>query len=132
MKRKDVILLLLSGILIWIAGTLIYGLRGPQFFETTRMRYWLVFAASSLLSALLCVAILWRRQIPSGAWTTGTLLLVIPGMIGEAVALSHLSFFMPKLHAASAGRYGTFLFATYAVVLGVVEFITLRAQRATS
>src|ERR1700759_243063 len=117
MKRKDVILLFLSGILIWIAGTLIYGLRGPQFFEATRLRYWLRFSATSLLSAFLCGGSLRRRQIPSGAWKRATLLLVIPGMIGEAVALSHLSFFMPRLHAASAGRYGTFLFATYAVVL---------------
>ena len=55
------------------------------------------------------------------------LLLAIPGMIGEAVVLSNLSTFMPKLHEASGGRYGAFLFAAYALVLGVAEVVTLRA-----
>jgi hypothetical protein len=56
------------------------------------------------------------------------LLLAIPGMIGEAVVLSNLSVFMPRLHAASGGRYGAFLFATYAVVLSLAEVVTLRAK----
>jgi len=55
------------------------------------------------------------------------LLLAIPGMIGESLVLSNLSTFMPKLHATAGGRYGAFLFATYALVLGVAEVVTLRA-----
>jgi len=55
-------------------------------------------------------------------------LLAIPGMIGEAIALSHLSTFMPRLQASSGGKYGAFLFATYAVVLGVAEVVTLSAK----
>jgi hypothetical protein len=55
------------------------------------------------------------------------LLVAIPGIIGEAVVLSHLFTFMPRLHAASGGRYGTFLFATYAIVLGLAEVVTLRS-----
>jgi Family of unknown function (DUF5367) len=55
------------------------------------------------------------------------LLLALPGMAGEALVLSNLSTFMPKIHAASGGRYGAFLFATYALVLGAAEFVTLRA-----
>lgn len=128
MKAQDVILLLASGLLIWIAGTIYYGLRGPAILESTSLRYWIAFSASPLLSALLCVAILWWRQIPAGSWTSAMLLLAIPGMLGEAMVLSHLSVFMPKLHAASGGRYGAFLFATYAVVLGLAEVVTLRAQ----
>lgn len=57
------------------------------------------------------------------------LLLAIPGMIGEAVVLTHLGTFMPKLHEASGGKYAAFLFATYAVVLGMAEVVTLRAGR---
>lgn len=56
------------------------------------------------------------------------LLLAIPGMIGEAVVLSNLAVFMPKLHAESGGRYGAFLFMTYAVVLAIAELVPLRAQ----
>jgi len=57
------------------------------------------------------------------------LLLAIPGMIGEAVVLSNLGTFTPRIQAASGGRYGAFLFATYAAVLGIAEFATLRSAR---
>ena len=40
--------------------------------------------------------------------------------------LSNLSRFMPKLHVASGGKYGAFLFGTYAFVLALAEVITLR------
>jgi hypothetical protein len=49
-------------------------------------------------------------------------------MIGEAVVLSHLSVFMPRMHAESGGRYGAFLFATYGLVLSIAEAVTLRAR----
>jgi hypothetical protein len=41
--------------------------------------------------------------------------------------LSNFSALMPRMQEASAGRYGAFLFATYALVLSVAEIITLRA-----
>ena len=63
----------------------------------------------------------------AASWAPAMLLLAIPGMIGEAVVLSHLGTFMPRLHAASGGKYGAFLFATYAVVLGIAEAVTLGA-----
>jgi hypothetical protein len=49
-------------------------------------------------------------------------------MIGEAVVLSSLSTFMPKLHATSEGRCTAFLFATYALFLAVAEVVTIRAN----
>jgi hypothetical protein len=55
------------------------------------------------------------------------LLIAIPGMVGEAVLLSHFAALMPSMREASAGKYGAFLFATYALVLGFAEFVTLRA-----
>ena len=127
MKGKEVALFLGLGLLIWIVGTIHYGLRGPTILETTSSRYWSAFALSPIVSGILCVLILrWRRIAPEH-WTTATLLLAIPGMIGEAVVLANLSTFMPRLHPESGGRYGAFLFLTYAVVLGVAEVITLRA-----
>jgi hypothetical protein len=95
--------------------------------ETTSARYWASFVLSPIVSAAICIAILrWRRVGPTH-WASAMLLLAIPGMIGEAVVLSHLATFMPRLQAASGGRYGAFLFATYALVLGVAEVVTLRA-----
>ena len=41
--------------------------------------------------------------------------------------LTHLSTFMPRIQESSGGRYGAFLFATYGIVLGIAEFVTLRS-----
>jgi hypothetical protein len=129
MKIQDCIILLVLGLLIWVLGTAYYAYRGPLVLETTSIRYWISFFISPLVSAILCTAVLKLRQVPPSEWVSGMLMLAIPGMIGEAVVLSHLSTFMPRIHASSGGRYGAFLFATYAVVLGIAEAVTLKANR---
>src|ERR1700751_2172803 len=126
MKAHDVGFLLVIGLLIWIAGTLYYANYGRQILESTSTIYWFAFALSPVISALLCIAILRWRHVPPAHWTSAMLLLALPGMVGEAVVLSSLSTFLPKLHATSGGRYGALLFATYAIVLGIAEVITLR------
>jgi hypothetical protein len=129
MKGHDVAFLLVLGLIIWIVGTIYYANRGPAILNTTSLRYWGAFALSPIVSAVLCVAILRWRHIAPANWTSAMLLLAIPGMIGEALVLSNLSTFMPKLHATSGGRYGALLFATYALVLGMTEVVTLRATQ---
>ena len=128
MKSFDIALLLALGLMIWVLGTIYYAGHGPAILETTGTRYWLSFALSPVASAVLCVLILRWRHIAPAQWNSAMLLLAIPGMIGEAVVLSNLSVFMPKLHAASGGKYGAFLFATYALVLGLAQFVSLRAM----
>lgn len=127
MKVQESALLFFLGLAIWILGTVYYAYRGPRVLETTELQYWVSFIASPVISAVICIAILQWRHIPPANWAAAILLLAIPGMIGEAVVLSHLATFMPKLHATSGGRYGAYLFATYAVVLGLAEVVTLRA-----
>ncbi len=127
MKVHDIALMLGLGLVIWVAGTIYYANAGPAILETTPSRYWRAFALSPIFSAILCVAILRWRNIPAARWTSAMLLLAVPGMIGEAIVLSNLSKFMPRLHAASGGKYGAFLFAAYALALGAAEVVTLRA-----
>jgi hypothetical protein len=127
MKTQDAALLFVVGLLIWILGTIYYASRGVAILETTSARYWASFVLSPIVSAAICIAILRWRRVGPAHWASAMLLLAIPGMIGEAVVLSHLATFMPRLQAASGGRYGAFLFATYALVLGVAEVVTLRA-----
>ena len=128
MKAKESVLLFLFGLTIWILGTVYYAYRGAHVLETTAARYWVNFIVSPIVSAGICFAILRWRHISSSNWAAAMLLLAIPGMIGEAVVLSHLATFMPRLHATSGGMYGAYLFATYAVVLGLAEIVTLRAR----
>lgn len=129
MKMQDTILLLALGLVIWVLGTVYFANRGAALFESANLRYWISFATSPIVSAALCIFILrWRHVAPSD-WTSAMLLLAIPGMIGEAVVLSNLSTFMPKFHETSGGRYAAFLFATYALVLGIAEIVTMRAAR---
>jgi hypothetical protein len=127
MHAKGVVFLLAVGLAIWVVGTIYYGYRGAQILETTAARYWIAFAVSPIFSAALCIGILYWRQIPRADWAVAMLLLAIPGMIGEAVVLSNLGTFMPRLQEASGGKYGAFLFMTYGVVLGIAEAVTLRA-----
>lgn len=129
MKIEECMLLLSLGLVIWILGTIYFAYVGHHVLETTRAQYWLSFAISPIVSAALCILILrWRRVVPSD-WAVAMLLLAIPGMIGEAIVLSNLKTFMPRIQETSGGRYGAFLFATYAVVLGIAEFATLRSAR---
>jgi Family of unknown function (DUF5367) len=129
MKIQESVLLLSLGLIIWILGTIYYAYAGPSVLETTPARYWVSFAISPIISAALCILILrWRHIAPSN-WAVAMLLLAIPGMVGEAVVLSHLGTFMPRIQEASGGRYGAFLFATYTVVLGIAEYATLRSAR---
>jgi len=127
MKMQDTALLLFLGLAIWVLGTIYYAQVGPKILETTAARYWSSFFLSPVLSAAMCVLILLWRQIPAAEWASAMLLLAIPGMVGEAVVLTHMGTFMPKLHEATGGKYGAYLFATYGFVLGVAEVVTLRA-----
>jgi len=127
MKMHDRVLFLLFGLAFWIIGTLWYELRGPLVFETTSLRYWINFVLTPIVSAAVCIAILKWRHIPTPEWASAALLIALPGMFGEAVLLSNFAVLMPRMQPASAGRYGAFLFAAYALFLTIAEIVTLRA-----
>jgi hypothetical protein len=127
MRRNEVVVLLVLGFVIWLLGSIYYAYRGAAILETTRLRYWISFALSAIVSGALCVGLFQWRHIPPANWASAALLIVLPGMIGEVVVLLNLSTFMPRLHATSGGRYGAFLFASYALVLAISEFVTLKA-----
>lgn len=128
MKVQDCVLLFIFGIAFWIAGTIWYGMRGPEVFETTALRYWLNFTVTPIASAAACIMILRWRHIPAPVWASATLMIALPGMLGEAILLSNFATFMPRMQPASAGRYGAFLFLAYALVLSIAEIVTLRAR----
>ena len=128
MKAYEAALLFGLGLVIWIVGTFYYAAYGVAILETTAARYWSSFLLSPVISAAICIAILkWRHLAPS-SWAQAMLALAIPGMIGEALVLSNLTTFMPRLQATSGGKYGALLFATYGLVLGIAEIVALRAS----
>ena len=128
MKTQDIVLLLAFGIVFWIAGTIWYEMRGPLVFETTSARYWINFVLTPLVTAGVCILMLRWRQIPGPSWSSAALLISLPGMIGEAILLSRFAVLMPRMQVASAGKYGGFLFATYALVLGIAEVVAIRTK----
>jgi hypothetical protein len=127
MKGHDSLFLLLFGFALWLAGTIYYELRGPVILETTSRIYWINFILSPILSSIVCILILRGRHIPQSAWGSAALLLALPGMIGEAVLLANFSSLMPRLQPASGGKYAAFLFAAYALFLGIAEMVSLKA-----
>jgi hypothetical protein len=129
MRAREIVLLLGFGLVFWVAGTLWFERTGPRVFETTAIRYWVNFILTPILSTAGCLLILLWRQIPASGWVSAILLIALPGMFGEAILLSHFSTLMPRMQEASAGRYGAFLFATYALVISIAEIVTLRTGR---
>jgi Family of unknown function (DUF5367) len=131
MKPFDKLLMLAFGLGFWVVGTICYEYRGPRVFETSDLRYWINFVITPMLTAGICILILNWRHIPMAEWASAALLIALPGMFGEAVLLTRFARFMPRMRPETAGRYGAFLFASYAVFLTVAEIITVRAQSGT-
>lgn len=127
MKAQDAAVLFALGVAFWIAGTVYFAAQGAAILESTTARYWRSFVLLPVVSAAVCIGILRWRHIAPSHWAQAMLLLAIPGMIGEAVVLSHFARFMPRLQTASGGKYGAFLFATYALSLAIGEIVTLRS-----
>jgi len=127
MKPFDKFSFLLLGVVFWIAGTVLYEFRGQHVFESGNQRYWINFVLTPMVTAAICILILKWRHIAPTDWASAALLLALPGMFGEAALLSRFAVFMPRLRPETAGRYGAFLFATYALFLTIAEVVTWRS-----
>ncbi len=57
------------------------------------------------------------RNVPVALSESAALLIALPRMFGEAILLSRFAILMPRMRPETAGRYGAFLFATYALFL---------------
>jgi hypothetical protein len=128
MKSFDKLLFPLLGVIFWVGGTLLYQFRGHHVFETSGQRYWINFVATPIVTTVACILILKWRHIPAADWAVASLLIALPGMFGEAALLSRFAAFMPRMRPETAGKYGAFLFATYALFLTIAEIVTLYAD----
>ena len=126
MRMYDKLIFVLFGTAFWVIGTIWYELRGPQVFESTSLRYWINFAVTPIVTAVICILLLRWRHVLAAEWASAALLIALPGMFGEAVLLSRFATFMPRMHPETAGKYGAFLFATYALFLTIAEIVTLQ------
>jgi len=126
MKPFDKLLFPLIGLAFWVGGTILYEFRGQYVFEGSNQRYWINFVLTPVVTAAVCVLILQWRHTPTADWASAALLIALPGMFGEAVLLSRFAVFMPRMRPETAGRYGAFLFATYALFLTIAEIVTVR------
>jgi hypothetical protein len=128
MKPFDKMLLPLLGLAFWVGGTILYEFRGRYIFEGSSQRYWINFVLTPVVTAAICILILNWRHIPAADWASAALLIALPGMFGEAALLSRFAVFMPRMRPETAGRYGAFLFATYALFLTIAEVVSARAS----
>jgi Family of unknown function (DUF5367) len=128
MKTSDVILFTGFGAAFWIVGTWFYQKRGTMVFEAGAATYWANFVATPIISTVVCLALIKLRHVPVREWAWAGLLLALPGMFGEALILSNFARWMPQMRLESGGKYGAFLFATYALFLTIVEIISLAAR----
>ncbi len=127
MRIHDKLLFLLFGAAFWVLGTIWYQMRGPLVFESTSQRYWINFVVTPVVTAAICILILRWRHVAAVEWASAALLIALPGMFGEAVLLSRFATFMPRMRLETGGKYGAFLFATYALFLTIAEIVTVAA-----
>jgi Family of unknown function (DUF5367) len=130
MNPFDKLLFPALGLAFWVGGTILYEFRGRFVFEGSDQRYWINFVLTPVVTAAICILILKWRHTPAADWNSAALLLALPGMFGEAALLSRFAVFMPRMRPETAGRYGAFLFATYALFLTIAEIVSLRAGNA--
>jgi len=128
MTTRDELVFGVFGAAFWVVGTIWYELRGPHVFEGSSQRYWVNFVITPIVTAAVCILLLKWRQIAAADWSKAALLIALPGMFGEAALLSDFAKFMPRMHPETAGRYGAFLFASYALFLTIAEMVTIRAS----
>jgi len=127
MRPFDKLLFPLIGIAFWVGGTILYEFRGQHVFEGSSQRYWINFVLTPVVTSALCILILRWRHISPADWASAALLIALPGMFGEAALLARFAVWMPRMRPETAGRYGAFLFATYALFLTIAEVISARA-----
>jgi len=128
MTTQDKFLFGFFGAAFWVVGTILYEFRGVHVFESGSHRYWINFVITPVMTAAICIVLLKWRHVPAVDWAAAALLIALPGMFGEAALLSDFARFMPRMHPQTAGRYGAFLFASYALFLTIAEMVTIRAS----
>jgi hypothetical protein len=128
MKPKDRISLIVIGFLIWAGATFFYRQLGSYFFEGSTLEYW----ANVLLTAVCyCAAsfglMKWLR-IDTRYWLQAAACIALPGMLSEVPILSFFPELMSNMQPETAGRYGAFLFWSYASLIGIALFISSKVS----
>ncbi|KAB8321125.1 hypothetical protein SD81_006440 [Tolypothrix campylonemoides VB511288] len=127
MKLKDRISLIVTGFVIWAAGTLVYRMAGSYFFEGSAIEYWTnVIITAILYCAVFFGLMKWRRIEPTN-WLQGAVYIALPGMLCEVPILSFFSELMMNMQPETAGRYGAFLFWGYTSLISFALFISSKA-----
>lgn len=128
MSRKDRIILLSLGLMIWLIGTLLYRIAGSYFFESSTVGYWLNVIVTGILCSAVGMGLMKWRRIDTEYWLYGAICLALPGMLGEVLVLSTFSEVMVNMHPETAGRYGAFLFAGYSCLISCAWFTSMKAS----
>jgi hypothetical protein len=116
------------GLVIWAAGTSVYRLTGSYLFEGSALGYWLNVGLTSILCAVVSLALLQWRNIQPTNWLQGAICIALPGMLCEVPILANFPDFMSNMQPATAGRYAAFLFEGYSTLIGVAWFMSTKAQ----
>ncbi len=128
MKRAHAIGFAILGFAIWIAATLIYRWIGSYLFEGSAIGYWLNVGATGALVTAVALGLMQWRGVEQRDWLVCAICIVLPGMLGEIPVLSFFSEVMSNMQPETAGRYAAFLFAGYALILGLAGFLSATAN----
>jgi len=99
--------LLLSGFVLWIAGTAGLRIAGQRVFHPENPASTLIlFAASFPLMAWIARRLLRRFHVPPEAWAAGAVSLALPTLVLDSFSAAFFSAVYPNIPAGSAGIFG--------------------------
>ena len=122
MPRRDLIILGLLGLGIWLNGAVMFRFGGAMMFESGPLALLLSALAIALAVCLLLRSIMsWRKVAPVEA-VTAAVILIVPGLFGDVAYILNFSA-LTGLQPVTAGPFaavlifGTAVLLTYAVML---------------
>ena len=122
MPRRDLIILGLLGLGIWLNGAVMFRFGGAMMFESGPLALLLSAVAIAVAVCLLLRSIMNWRKIARVEAVTAAVILTLPGLFGDVAYILNFSA-LTGLQPATAGPFaavlifGTAVLLTYSVVL---------------
>jgi hypothetical protein len=112
---------LLTGLFIWIIGTLAVRLAGQHILQPGRWRGMLIlYAVSFPLMALLVRRICVGSKIPPAEWADGAIAIMLPTLLLDPFSSAFFPTVFPNIAPSMAGAFGGWmLFCCAGAALGV-------------
>lgn len=112
---------------VWLLATLAFRIAGHLFFLDDQIAFLAILWLLTIVALLAFVLALFRwGRLSRSARFEAAILLALPGMILDALAVETFATVFPNMPGSAAGSFGAWLLAAYATVL-IAAFVPSRS-----